>query len=81
MIDPSSCGEAPRSSVHVNPGGVGNKRWEQRWMGDDANDNEDGDEQRIEVDVVMEARVISAGEKMVAEVLFSLDGVPGVDRK
>ena len=50
-------------------------------MGDDANDNEDGDEQRMEVDVVMEARVISAGEKMVAEVLFSLDGVPGVDRK
>lgn len=50
-------------------------------MGDDANDNDDGDEQGIEVEVVMEPRVMSAGEKKTDDGLIWLEGVPGADRE
>ena len=50
-------------------------------MGDDANDNDDGDEIGIEFDVVMEARVMSAGEKKAEEGLIWFKGVPGADRR
>ena len=50
-------------------------------MGDDAKDNDDGDEIGIEVDVVMEARVMSAGEKKADEGVIWFEGVPGADRR
>ena len=50
-------------------------------MGDDANDKDDGDEHGMEVEVVMDARVMSAGEKKTDDVLNWLEGVPGADRE